>query len=253
MDYDINNWIELPNGQFRKVNLSSDERTYCNLDLYLMGLLGPKEVGEFTLLRNPVPVGASTTDFTATPVRLNINNFIAQEGPRMPTVGISPKYWRQAFILLTKDIHKVHELVDTVDFLRLRWEQDFMEATKGLGRIDTVLDARPGRITPSQIIELTSGGNTNIHRHKVSANDLQVVNKQFEGSLNQGQTQTWFTFNWPASWLVVWSLRPTTDGGKIKWDVAIERASNNTFTYWLTVTNVGPAATNFEGTYAVLQ
>lgn len=253
MDYDTNNWVELPSGQFRRVNLNSDERTYCNLDLYMMGLLGPREVGEFTLLRNVVPVAGSTTDFTATPVRLNIQNFIAQEGARTPNVAAAPKYWREAFIVLTNDIHRVHDLVDTVDFLRLRWERDFMEATKYLGRIDTVLDARPGRITPSQIAELTSGGYTNLHRHKVGANDLQVVNTQFVGSLNTGQTQSWFTFSWPTDWFVVWSLRPTTNGGKIKWDVAIERAANNTFTYWLTVTNVGPAATNFEGKYAILK
>lgn len=252
MDYDTNNWVELPGGQFRRVNLSSDERTYCNLDLYLMGLLGPREVGEFTLLRNVVPVAGSATDVTATPARLNIQNFIAQEGPRVPSVTAAPKYWRQAFIVLTNDIHRVHDLVDTVDDLRLRWEQDFIQATKGLGHIDTVLDARPGRITPSQIAELTSGGYTNLHRHRIGANDLQVVNTQFVGSLNPGQTQSWFTFNWPVDWFVNWSLRPTTNGGKIKWDVAIERAGS-TFTYWLTVTNVGPAATNFEGKYAVLK
>lgn len=253
MDYDFNNWVELPNGQFRKINLTSDERVYCNLDLYLMGLLGPSEVGEFDVLRNPQPVGASTTDFTATPVRLNVQNFIAQEGQRLPTAATAPKYWRQAFVVLTKDIHKVHDLVDTVDLLRQRWERDFMEATKSLGRIDTVLDARPGRLTPSQIAELTGGGTTNLHRHKVGAGDLQIVNTQFTASLAQGQTQTWFTFGWPSAWFVVWSLRPTTSGGKIKWDVAIESGANNTFTYWLTVTNVGPAATNFEGKYAVLQ
>jgi hypothetical protein len=143
MDYDTINWIELPNGQFRRVDLISDERTYCNLDLYLMGLLGPKEVGEFNMLRNLAPVSSSTTDFTATPVRLNIQNFIAQEGPRIPNVAAAPKYWRQAFIVLTNDIHKVHDLVDTVDGLRLRWEQDFIQATKRLGRIDTILDFRP--------------------------------------------------------------------------------------------------------------
>ena len=253
MDYDANNWVELPGGQFRRVNLNSDERTYCNLDLYLMGLLGPDEVGEFTVLRNVVPVAGSTTDFTATPVRLNIQNFIAQEGPRVPNVAAAPKYWREAFIVLTNDVHRVHDLVDTADFLRLRWERDFMEATKGLGRLDTVLDARPGRITPSQIAELTSGGYTNLHRHRVGANDLQVVNTQFVGSLNPGQTVSWFTFGYPIDWFVVWSLRPTTNGGKIKWDVAIERAANNTFTYWLTVTNVGPVTTNFEGKYAILK
>jgi hypothetical protein len=146
MDYDTNNWVELPSGPFRKVNLTSDERTYCNLDLYLMGLLGPNEVGEFYLLRDVVLVPGSTTDFTATPVRLNVQNFVAQEGPRIPNVAAAPKYWRQAFIVVTNDIHRVHDLVDTVDFLRLRWEQDFIQATKGLGRIDTVLDFRPGRM-----------------------------------------------------------------------------------------------------------
>lgn len=142
MDYDDKNWVELPSGQFSQVTLNSDERTFSNLDLYLMGLLGPNEVGEFTLLRNVVPAGSN---FNATPVRLNIQNFINQEGARTPNVAVSPKSWRQAFIVLTKNIHKVHDLVDTVDFLRLRWERDFMEATKYLGRIDTVLDARTGR------------------------------------------------------------------------------------------------------------
>ena len=253
MDYDVNDWVELPNGTFRKVSIPSDQRIYCNLDLYLMGLLGPGEVGEITLLRNVQPVGGSTTDFTATPVRLNIQHIINQEGARIPSVAAAPKYWRQAFIVLTKDIHRVHDLVETVDLLRLRWERDFMEATKLLGRIDTVLDARPGRITPSQIMELTGGGYTNLHRHKVGAYDLQLVNTQFVGSLNPGQTQSWFTFNWPVDWFVVWLLRPTTAGGKIKWDVAIERAGNNTFTYWLTVTNTSGIATNFEGKYAVLR
>lgn len=253
MDYDTNNWIELPSGQFRKVGLASDERTFCNLDLYLMGLLGPNEVGEFTMLRNVVPVGGSTTDFTATPVRLNIQNFIAQEGPRIPNVAAAPKYWREAFIVLTNDIHKVHDQVDTVDFLRLRWEQDFIQATKGLGRVDTVLDARPGRITPSQIAELTSGGYTNLHRHRVGANDLQVVGTQFTGTINPGQVQNWFTFNWSPDWFVAWSLRPTTSGGKITWEVSIERAGNNTFTYWIKVTNTGTITTNFEGKYALVK
>lgn len=253
MDYDTNNWVELPTGRFRTVNLASDERTYCNLDLYLMGLLGSNEVGEFTLLRNVVPVAGSTTDFTATPVRLNIQNFIAQEGARIPSVATAPKYWRQAFIVLTNDIHKVHDLVDTVDFLRLRWEQDFIQATKGLGRIDTVLDFRPGRITPSQIAELVSGGYTNLHRHRVAWYDLQVVGTQFTGTISPGQVRNWFTYNWSTDFFVVWSLRPTTPTGKITWEVSIERAGNNTFTYWIKVTNVGPVTTNFEGKYAILK
>lgn len=253
MDYDDTDWIELPNGNVRKVSRTSDERAYCNIDLYLMGLLGPGEVGEFNMLRNVAPVGGSTTDFTATPVRLNVNNFVAQEGPRIPSVSVSPKFWRQAFIVLTKDIHKVHDLVDTVDFLRLRWETDFTQMTKGLGRIDTVLDNRPGRLTPAQIAELTGGGYTTLHRHKVSPYDLQIVGTQWTGTINPGQTQNWFTFNWSPDWFMNWSIRPTTTGGKIKSEVAIERAANNTFTYWITVTNTGSVATSFEGKYSLMK
>jgi hypothetical protein len=253
MDYDTNNWVELPNGNFRQNNLTSDERTYCNLDLYLMGLLGPGEVGEFTQLRNVQPVPSSTTDFTATPVRLNVQNFIAQEGSRIPNVASAPKYWRQAFITLTNDIHEVHDLVDSVDFLRLRWERDFAEATKGLGFIDTVLDARPGRLTPPQIAELTGGGYTNLHRHRVSPSDLQIVGTQWTATINPGQTQQWFTHSWSPDWLIDWSIRPTTPGGRLNWDVEIERAPNNTFTYHITVRNTSSVATNFEGRYARLR
>lgn len=253
MDYDFNNWVESANGQFTKVNLIDAERTYFNLDLYLMGLLGASEVGEFTLLRNPQPVGGSTTTFTATPVRLNVQNFIAQEGPRIPSAATAPKFWRQAFIVLTKDIHKVHDLVDTTDFLRLRWEKDFFEMTKNLGRVDTVLDVRPGRLTPAQISELISGGYTNLHRHKINANDLQLTGTQWTATINPGQTQNWFTFNWPVDQIMVWSAQPTTPGGKIKAEVSIERAANNTFTYWIAVSNTGTVATNFAGKYAILK
>jgi hypothetical protein len=252
MDYDQNDWIELPNGNFRQTLIPSDQRVYSNLDLYLMGLLGPSEVGEFTLLRNVQPVPGSTTDFTATPVRLNVQNFINQEGNRMPTSAAAPKYWREAFIVLTRNIHRVHDLVDTIDLLRQRWERDLTEATKGLGRIDTVLDARPGRITPSQIAELTSGGYTSLHRHLVGPWDVRVVGTQFTGTLNPGQTHTWFTWGWSPEWFVDWSLRPTTNGGRIRWSLDVERAANG-LTYHITVTNVGSVVTNFEAKYSRLR
>jgi len=253
MDYDDTDWVSLPSGNFRKVSRTSDERAYCNLDLYLMGLMGSSEVGEMNHLRNVVPVPGSTTDFTATPVKLNVNNFIAQEGPRLPSASVAQKFWRQAFVVLTKDIHKAHDLVDTVDFLRLRWETDFYQMTKGLGRIDTVLDDRPGRLTPAQITELTGGGYTSLHRHKVGANDLQIVGTQWTATINPGQTQNWFTHSWSPEWFVNWAIRPTTAGGRIKSEVSIERAANNTFTYWIAVTNTGPVATSFEGKYALMK
>ncbi|HEU5256862.1 MAG TPA: hypothetical protein VFU28_12780 [Vicinamibacterales bacterium] len=152
MHYAPINWIELPNGEFSKVILTSDERTYCNLDLYLMGLLGPDAVGQISLLRNLNPTGVDPAPFTATPVRLSVQNFIAQEGPRIPNVSEAQKCWRDAFIVLTNDTQKVHDLVDTVDSLRLRFERDFIEATKGRGRVDTVLGVRTGHAADFTIV-----------------------------------------------------------------------------------------------------
>jgi hypothetical protein len=78
---------------------------------------------------------------------------------------------------------------------------------------------------------------------------------QFTGHLNPNQTQTWFTFNWPATWHVVWYMMPTTPrpGAKeLTWSVSVERASNQNVTYWITVTNLTNQAIDFEGRYAVL-
>ena len=78
---------------------------------------------------------------------------------------------------------------------------------------------------------------------------------QFTGHLNANQTQTWFTFNWPASWHVVWYMMPTTPkpgAGEVNWSIAVERASNDFVTYWITVTNLTNQAIDFDGRYAIL-
>jgi hypothetical protein len=78
---------------------------------------------------------------------------------------------------------------------------------------------------------------------------------QFTGSLAAGGSNRWFTFNWPASWHVVWYMIPTTPrpgGPELDWDVAVERADATNCTYWITVRNLSPVAVNFEGRFAVL-
>ena len=50
-------------------------------------------------------------------------------------------------------------------------------------------------------------------------------------------------------------MQPTTvrlGSPSIDWDVAVERADANNCTYWITVTNLAPVPTTFEGRYAVL-
>jgi hypothetical protein len=78
---------------------------------------------------------------------------------------------------------------------------------------------------------------------------------QFVGVIPAGATQRWFTFNWPASWHVVWTIMPlTTCSGapQLTWTTQVERASPISVTYWIVVTNLTSNAVRFEGRYDVL-
>jgi hypothetical protein len=78
---------------------------------------------------------------------------------------------------------------------------------------------------------------------------------QWTGSLTPGQSKKWFTFNWPASWHVVWYVVPTTTKNgapELDWDVEVERASTTMCTYWITVKNLSNVNVTFEGRYAIL-
>ncbi|MCZ6814860.1 MAG: hypothetical protein O7F14_12495 [Alphaproteobacteria bacterium] len=136
MSYDPYNW-QATNGDFRRVTLTSEERSYCNLDLYLMGLLGPLEVGDFSLLSDISLISGNL--YSATKKRLTTKNIIWAEGARVPSVSTSQKLFKNGFVVITGDMEKVHDLVDRVDFLRLRFEDDFYDATKNLAKVDTSL------------------------------------------------------------------------------------------------------------------
>ena len=81
-----------------------------------------------------------------------------------------------------------------------------------------------------------------------------VVGVQFTGSLAANQTQRWFTFNWPATWHVVWTVMPTTPGtaAQITMSLQVQRSSAEFVTYWLTVQNLTASPVNFEGRYCIL-
>ena len=249
MDYDIYDWVEEGNDRFRRNSLTSEQRTFCNLDLYLMGLLGPLEVGDFSLLSNITNISGNL--YSANEKRLTTRNIIWAEGARNPSVATSQKLFKTGFAVLTKNLKEAHDLVDEVDRLRVRFEEDFSEATKGLARVDTTIGPLQVELTPSQVRQLTGRGYTTLHRHRVRAGDLRITGTQFTGSLTTGQARTWFTHSWSRTWLVNWSVRPTTAGGRVTWSQRIQRASNGTLTYWITVRNVGSVSTSFEAKYAL--
>jgi hypothetical protein len=78
---------------------------------------------------------------------------------------------------------------------------------------------------------------------------------QFTGSLAPNATNTWFTFNWPSDWHVVWYAMPTAPyggGAQVDWSVTIARGDATHTTYWITVRNLTAQTVNFEGRFAVL-
>lgn len=79
---------------------------------------------------------------------------------------------------------------------------------------------------------------------------------QFNGSLNANASGRWFTFNWPATWHVIWTVMPTipaTAGGpQLTWTVQVERANPEMLTYWINIQNLTGNSVNFEGRYCIL-
>jgi hypothetical protein len=82
-----------------------------------------------------------------------------------------------------------------------------------------------------------------------------VCGVQWTGTLAGNATGRWFTYGWPATWHVLWTVMPTTPrpgSPQVTWSVAVERASAEYATYWITVQNLTPGPVTFEGRYCIL-
>jgi hypothetical protein len=81
------------------------------------------------------------------------------------------------------------------------------------------------------------------------------IGVQWTGTVPASSSARWFTYNWSEWERVEWRMLPTTPrpgAPELTWDVAIERASGNYLTYWITVTNLTNQPVTFEGRYCVL-
>lgn len=84
---------------------------------------------------------------------------------------------------------------------------------------------------------------------------VPVCGVQWIGRLAANETRRWFTFNWPATWHVVWTVMPRTPrvgAPQLGWTVEVERGDSERATYWITVRNLTPVALEFEGRFAIL-
>lgn len=83
-----------------------------------------------------------------------------------------------------------------------------------------------------------------------------VCGVQFTGSLNANASGRWFTFNWPATWHVIWTVMPTTPasagGPQITWNVQVERATPELLTYWINAKNHTGNNIKLEGRFCIL-
>jgi len=130
------------------------------------------------------------------------------------------------------------------------------EATKRLGKVDTTIGPEKKELTSSQIQQLTSGGYTSLHKHRIAPRDLRIARTQFTGTLQPRQIIRWFTFNWPALWNVVWTVVPTTrmqGVRQLEWNVQVEKTNNGNLTYWIIVKNLTSSRITVEGRYAILR
>jgi len=143
---------DLGSGDFQ--TLASTDR-FSQLDQYLMGLRDPSQVGPMFYVDNvtgtsrlpgsPPAVGVS---FRGTRQNVTINDAIAVEGLRIPTVAASPKVFKQAFILLVqRGTSPSNDEVAKLDRFRRRWQEFFAQATDNLGAADTSLATVP--LTPT--------------------------------------------------------------------------------------------------------
>ena len=116
---------------------------YCWLDLYLMGLAAPEEVGPITVLDvepRPHSVSLGTTLHVGTRT-LGIDAVIAAEGPRTPPYGQAPDSWRAAFVLVVLDRNSsdAAAAAAAVDEMRQAWPDEFAARTRGRGHMATTL------------------------------------------------------------------------------------------------------------------
>jgi hypothetical protein len=133
---------------------------FNDFDLYLMGLLAPASVQPQVVLPGlsspPVCTGQV---YSGSVIRVNVNTIITGAGARVPDTSTSPKNFRAATILVSRDALESQETMWLYSWLTARGESQsavpthagfvkqpgspFYIATGGRGTLDTRLRTRP--------------------------------------------------------------------------------------------------------------
>jgi large repetitive protein len=137
---------DLGGGSFRTVDTV---RRYSLLDQYAMGLVGSSQVPTMFYVQSPANMSSSRTresapqtgiSFNGTRRDVLIEDIIAVEGVRSPSVPDSSKVHRQAFIFLSSAGRTpAPSAIGKVDRIRTQWEPFFGQATDGRMVVTTTL------------------------------------------------------------------------------------------------------------------
>lgn len=129
-------WIDSGDGTFTAQQVKQGQYGYCNLDLYLMGLIPARDVGQFYFIRN---LRRQSGVVKGTGQALTVQNIRWANGSRRPTVRKSQKRFKNAFVLLTRDASQAVARARHIDRIRERFSQIFRQATGGRAEVDTTL------------------------------------------------------------------------------------------------------------------
>lgn len=154
----------VPEGAGVRLVADSKQPVFADLDLYLMGLLPPEQVGEQIILdnqnANAVIAQCNGSLYSGTVTRLHISDLTGNPaiGPRTPDSSASPKVFHLATIVVSRDALLSPEAMSFYSFFAQRMELDapvpihqgllkatgypFAISTRGLGSM-------VARITPS--------------------------------------------------------------------------------------------------------
>ncbi len=134
-------WEPLGGGLYRASEVQS---RYGALDRYLMGFASPQDVPPLLLLQNPEVDPTRLPELgavvAATEKLVTLDQIVAAEGEREPSLASSQKDFRLAFLFLSeKDLVPSPSDLASVEAVRQAFVTTFFSLTRGRGFVDTDL------------------------------------------------------------------------------------------------------------------
>ena len=162
----------------------SNEGGFKDLDLYLMGLVGPEQVGEHLVFADQVEARTLQCNgqlYTGAMIRVSIGDIISAAGPRVPDVASSPKRFKVATVIVSRDGLLSDDAMALYSFFARRAEetrQVLIHQGFGQGLSNPFLLNTGGRA--SLDASLVSASAPHITEVSVSGKKLTVVGENFD-------------------------------------------------------------------------